>query len=97
MSMPKARKRESVMFPTLRPTLVASTLLLAIASLTGCTSEDRRLVADRQTCQSMGHVEGTPEFKQCMQDLNERRCPTRKVAKYSGAVHEATTECTRLP
>jgi hypothetical protein len=44
----------------------------------------------------MGHVEGTPEFKQCMNDLNLRRCATRKATKFGGNVHEATTECTRL-
>jgi hypothetical protein len=85
------------MFLRLCCTRVASSLFVAMASLTGCASEDRRLVADRQTCQSMGHVEGTPEFTQCMRDLNERRCPTRKATKYGGIVHEATTDCTRLP
>jgi hypothetical protein len=80
----------------LRSTLAASTLLLGIASLTGCAGEDPRLVADVKTCQSMGHLSGTPEFKQCMSELNERRCPTRKATKFGGSLHEATTECTRL-
>jgi hypothetical protein len=83
-------------FPKLRSTLVASALLLGIASLTGCASEDRRLVADEQSCRSMGHSDGTPEFKQCMNDLNERRCAVQR-AKTGPGSHVASTECTRLP
>jgi hypothetical protein len=94
MSMPA--KTGSIMFPKPRSTLAASTLLIVIALLTGCASEDRRLVADEQSCRSMGHVDGTPEFRQCMNDLNERRCATRKATKQGGSVHEATTDCTRL-
>jgi hypothetical protein len=82
------------MFPALLSKVVASTLLLAIALLAGCASEDRRLVADEQSCRSMGHVDGTPEFKHCMNDLNARRCATRSTKV--GALHEATTDCTRL-
>lgn len=85
------------MFRRLRATVGASTLLIAIASLTGCASEDRRLVEDEQSCRGMGHAEGTPEFKQCMTDLNLRRCATRQATKGGESVHEATTECTRLP
>jgi hypothetical protein len=44
----------------------------------------------------MGHVAGTPEFKQCMSDLNERRC-ARQRSKAGTGSHIATTECTRLP
>ena len=84
------------MFSALRCTLAA--LLLGIASLTGCASEeDRRLAADEQSCQSMGHVPGTAEFQQCMTDLNLRRCATRQATKQGGTTHEVTRECTRLP
>jgi len=82
--------------PTLRRTLAVSTLLLAIASLTGCASVDRRLVADQQSCRNMGHLDGTPQFKECMNDLNERRCAVLR-SKGSAGSHVATTECTRLP
>lgn len=76
------------------PRLVASMLLLAMLLLTGCASEDRRLVADEQSCRNMGHADGTPEFKQCMTDLNQRRCATRSTK--SGTVLERTTDCTML-
>jgi hypothetical protein len=86
------------MAPQFRATVIASSLLLAIASLTGCaTEEDRRLVADEQSCQSMGHEQGTAEFKQCMNELNLRRCATRQATKQGGTAHEVTRECTRLP
>lgn len=85
------------MFRRLRATVGASTLLIAIASLTGCASEDRRLVEDEQSCRDMGHAEGTPEFKQCMTDLNQRRCATRQATKGRVGGLEATTDCTRLP
>jgi len=84
------------MLPLLRSTLAAATLLLGVALVTGCSSEDPRLVADAETCQSMGHVNGTPEFKQCMNELNLRRCTTRKLSRFGGRLHEATNECTRL-
>jgi hypothetical protein len=84
------------MLPLLRSTLAASTLLVGVALLMGCTSEDPRLVADAETCQSMGHVNGTAEFKQCMNELNQRRCATRKTSKVGGRIHEPTIECTRL-
>jgi hypothetical protein len=44
----------------------------------------------------MGHVAGTPEFKQCMNDLNERRCAVQRSKAGTGS-HIATTDCTRLP
>jgi hypothetical protein len=82
-------------FSKLRSTLVALSLLAAIASVTGCAGEDRRLAADEQSCLNMGHANGTPEFKQCMNDLNERRCAVQR-AKAGAGSHVATTECTRL-
>ena len=75
---------------------VASALMLAVASFTGCAGEDRRLVADQESCRNMGHEPGTPEFKQCMTDLNDRRCAVQK-AKGGAGSHIATAECTRLP
>src|SRR5437764_245073 len=53
----------------LRPILIVSSLMLTIASFAGCAGQDRRLVADEQSCRNMGHAAGTPEFKQCMHDL----------------------------
>jgi hypothetical protein len=79
-----------------RPALAASALILAVASFTGCAGEDRRLVADQESCRNMGHVPGTPEFKQCMTDLNDRRCAVQKTKGGAGS-HVATAECTRLP
>jgi hypothetical protein len=92
----KALRRGSRMLPKLRPTVVVSAFVLAVASFTGCAGEDRRLVADEQSCRDMGHVAGTPEFKQCMNDLNERRCALKRSKAGTGS-HIATTECTRLP
>jgi hypothetical protein len=80
-----------------RPALAASALILAVASLTGCAGEDRRLVADQESCRNMGHAAGTPEFKQCMNDLNERRCAVQQRTKAGPGSHVATTDCTRLP
>jgi hypothetical protein len=78
------------------PPLVASVLILAVVLLTGCAGEDRRLVADQESCRNMGHAPGTPEFKQCMTDLNDRRCAVQK-AKGGAGSHIATAECTKLP
>jgi hypothetical protein len=79
-----------------RPALAASALIVAVVSLAGCAGEDRRLVADQESCRNMGHVPGTPEFKQCMTDLNERRCAVQRAKGGTGS-HVATAECTRLP
>ena len=84
------------MSPKLRPTVVVSALVLAVVSFTGCAAEDRRLVADEQSCRGMCHVAGTPEFKQCMNDLNQRRCAVQRSKAGTGS-HIATTDCTRLP
>jgi hypothetical protein len=53
---------------------LATVLLLGLGVFGGCGREDRRLTEDRQSCAEMGHPIGTPQFQQCMQDLNERRC-----------------------
>lgn len=47
----------SAMLPLLRSTLAAATLLLGVALVTGCSSEDPRLVADAKTCQKYGACE----------------------------------------
>lgn len=74
---------------------LAATLLLGVSLLAGCASEDRRLVEDRQSCLQMGHSPGTPEFKQCMLDLNDRRCAV--LQNRAGISHHVATEdCTRL-
>jgi hypothetical protein len=75
--------------------LVAPTLLLAAVAIAGCASEDRRLAEDQQTCLSMGHSSGTAEFNQCMNELDLRRCATRRT-KQGVPLHQATLECTRL-
>ena len=84
------------MFLKLRGALVVSTLLLTSASLVGCAGEDRRLVSDQQSCQSMGHTPNTPAYQQCMRDLNERRCAVQR-GKAGAGTHVATSDCTQLP
>jgi hypothetical protein len=72
---------------------------LALGSflLAGCAQEDRRLAEDQQSCRAMGHVSGTPQFQQCMEELNQRRCATVSVGKPGTTRHQAVLECTRLP
>ena len=72
----------------------AATLLLGLL-LSGCAQEDRRLAEDQQSCLQMGHSPGTPQFSQCMEDLNQRRCATATAKGIAGR-HVATEECTRL-
>lgn len=62
--------------------------------LVGCAAPDRRLAKDQRSCEGMGHAAGTTGFRQCMADLNDRRC-TRGGPR-NGSTHVATTECTRL-
>ena len=69
--------------------LLAPTLLSGLLLILGCADQDRRLVEDEKSCLQMGHPTGTPEFKQCMTDLNERRCATMTGR------HVATQACTR--
>jgi hypothetical protein len=72
---------------------LAAALLLGILPLWGCaTHEDRRLAEDQQSCLQMGHSAGTPQFSQCLEDLNQRRCDT----KILGERHLVNEECTRL-
>lgn len=78
-----------------RPVWTATALVLATFILHGCAQPDRRLVEDRQTCLAMGHQGGTPEFQQCMADLNERRCPTKQTRH--GQEHVVSKECTQSP
>ena len=64
--------------------------------LGACSSlQDTRLADDRQTCQQMGHLPDSPAFKQCLAELNERRCAV--VSTKSGTRHQGTEQCTRLP
>jgi hypothetical protein len=77
-----------------RKNAFATALLLVTFLFSACAQEDRRLAEDQQSCTQMGHSPGTPQFDQCMQDLNQRRCAT--VTKAFGERHVATEECTRL-
>ncbi len=61
-----------------------------------CAQEDRRIAEDHTSCEQMGHTPGTATFRQCMIDLNERRCAT-VTANFTGSQHVATWECTRIP
>ena len=71
-------------------------LLLAIAfALAGCGAmPDRRLSEDEQSCSTMGHIPGSALFKQCMADLNQRRCA--EVARKGGTSHVSTLDCSRM-
>ena len=63
--------------------------------LGACSSlQDTRLADDQQTCQQMGHLPDSPAFKQCLTELNERRCAV--VSTKSGTRHQGTEQCTRL-
>jgi hypothetical protein len=74
---------------------LAAMLFVSAFVISGCAHEDRRLAEDQQSCIQMGHSPGTPQFNQCMEDLNQRRCAT-VAAKGAGERHVATEECTRL-
>jgi len=64
--------------------------------ISACSTPDQRLTEDEQSCQSMGHKIGTPNFKSCLEDLNVRRCPT--IREKNGELHHVpTVECTRRP
>ncbi len=64
--------------------------------LAGCNAvPDPRLAGDEQSCRGMGHVAGTASFRQCLVDLNDRRCPLA-TAKGSLPHHVASMDCTRL-
>lgn len=78
-----------------RSVWIAIALVLAAFALQGCAQPDRRLAEDRQTCRAMGHQTGTGEFEQCLQELNERRCPVKQTLR--GEQHFVSKECTRLP
>jgi hypothetical protein len=72
---------------------LGATLLLGVFLLSGCAAhEDRRLAEDQQSCLQMGHPPGTPQFSQCLEDLNQRRCDTKVL----GERHLATEERTRI-
>ena len=78
-----------------------TSLIVLMSLLVGCEIPDRRLVEDQRSCEIMGHVRGTPVFRQCLSDLNDRRCgrsPPRiaRGGPSNGGIHVVTTECTRL-
>ena len=62
--------------------------------LVGCAVPDRRLAEDQRSCEGMGHAAGTTAFRQCMADLDDRRCTGG--GRRNGSTHVATAECTRL-
>ena len=72
--------------------------LLVAGFLLGCAARpDTRLVSDEKTCADMGHPPGTEVFKQCLAELNERRCRVEKRSRYETAHHVDSRDCTRLP
>src|SRR5204862_2265149 len=67
------------------------------AFLAGCAEhQDRRLADDQQTCQAMGHPTGSDAFKQCLTELNKRRCRMVREGKTGPLQHKDTPECERL-
>ena len=65
--------------------------------LGGCTGhQDTRLTDDEKTCASMGHTPGSDMFKQCLVELNERRCGVVKKGRFSPNEHHPTEACTQL-
>ena len=71
---------------------------LALALFSGCSElpPDRRLTEDQQSCQAMGHAPETAIFKECMVDLNKRRCAMFVSQKGNQSHHVPSTDCTRL-
>jgi hypothetical protein len=75
---------------------VALLSLSGLVLLSGCGHVDRRVAEDRETCSAMGHAPDTPEFRSCMQELNNRRCANIRTGKGGYTHHEATLDCTKL-
>lgn len=70
---------------------------IVMGTLIACEPRpDTRLVEDQKTCSEMGHAPGTPIFKQCLAELNERRCRVER-SRYGSAHHVDSRDCTRLP
>ena len=66
--------------------------------LAGCAEhQDRRLANDEQTCRTMGHPTGSDAFKQCLAELNNRRCRMVREGKSGPLEHKETQDCSRLP
>lgn len=61
----------------------------------GCATPDRRLTSDQASCQGMGHVPETPPFRECLKDLNDRRCATA-TRRGGTPQHVASADCTRI-
>ncbi len=77
--------------------LLPASLLLGPV-LAGCAEhKDRRLADDQQTCQAMGHPTGSDAFKQCLAELNQRRCAMVRQGRTGGVRHQETEYCSRLP
>ena len=72
----------------------AAACVVLTSLLIGCTVQDRRLTEDEQSCRSMGHSPDTTSFKQCLADLDQRRCAVG--GPKSGRAHLATMDCTKL-
>lgn len=67
----------------------------ALGTLIACAPRpDTRLADDQQSCTAMGHASGTPIFRQCLAELNERRCALERN-RY-GTRHVDSRECTRV-
>lgn len=89
------------MQPFLKASLIAP---LFLGGLAGCVPPhvDNRLAEDQQTCQQMGHPAGSAVFRQCLAELNERRCalaasrPASRSYAGEGSRHLASEDCTRL-
>jgi len=73
----------------------AALYVFVVSVLMGCAVQDRRMTADEISCRSMGHSPGTEPFKECLKDLDDRRCV---VARQKGTQshHVASIDCIRL-
>ena len=76
-------------------TFRALACLCLVSFVLGCANPDRRLTADEASCRSMGHLAGTPPFRECLKDLDDRRC-TVATRKGWTPQHVASADCTRI-
>jgi len=77
---------------TLSPAMAG---LFLVCALAGCAMPDRRLTEDETSCRGMGHTPDTPPFRECLRDLNDRRCAVAP-RKIGTPQHMASNECTRI-
>lgn len=73
---------------------VLAALWVLSSLMVGCAAPDRRVSRDRESCEALGHAQGTASFRECTEDLNDRRCS--RGGPKSVAAHVETTDCTRL-